>query len=149
MSSLRRRKSSPVAETATLSSSRFPVTAVQVLLPLSSCSCKFSSQGSLLTRLDNRLRQQLCGVNVIAYYSSTIFTQANFSQIQALLASWGFGALNFVMALPAVYTIDTFGRRNLLLITFPLMSLFLLMTGFALYVPVPACISLRSILIIA
>ncbi|KAH9953872.1 hypothetical protein BGW80DRAFT_1468206 [Lactifluus volemus] len=73
--------------------------------------------------------QQFCGVNVIAYYSSTIFTQASFTQIQALLASWGFGALNFVMALPAVYTIDTFGRRNLLLVTFPLMSMFLLTTG--------------------
>jgi sugar porter (SP) family MFS transporter len=79
--------------------------------------------------------QQFCGVNVIAYYSSTIFRQANFSEIQALLASWGFGALNFVMALPAVYTIDTFGRRNLLLVTFPLMSLFLLMTGFAFWIP--------------
>jgi MFS family permease len=87
-----------------------------------SCSCRFV----------NYLRQQFCGVNVIAYYSSTIFTEASFTQIQALLASWGFGALNFVMALPAVYTIDTFGRRNLLLTTFPLMSLFLLMTGFAL-----------------
>ncbi|KAH9967661.1 hypothetical protein BGW80DRAFT_1340738 [Lactifluus volemus] len=79
--------------------------------------------------------QQFCGVNVIAYYSSTIFTQASFTQIQALLASWGFGALNFVMALPAVYTIDTFGRRNLLLVTFPLMSMFLLMTGFAFWIP--------------
>ncbi|KAI0062831.1 hypothetical protein BV25DRAFT_469992 [Artomyces pyxidatus] len=79
--------------------------------------------------------QQFCGVNVIAYYSSTIFTQANFTEIQALLASWGFGALNFVMALPAVYTIDIFGRRNLLLLTFPLMSLFLLMTGFAFWIP--------------
>jgi MFS family permease len=83
-------------------------------------------------RVGNYLRQQFCGVNVIAYYSSTIFTEANFTQIQALLASWGFGALNFVMALPAVYTIDTFGRRNLLLVTFPLMSIFLFMTGFAL-----------------
>jgi MFS family permease len=83
-------------------------------------------------RVDNYLRQQFCGVNVIAYYSSTIFTEANFTQIQALLASWGFGALNFVMALPAVYTIDTFGRRNLLLVTFPLMSICLFMTGFAL-----------------
>jgi hypothetical protein len=36
------------------------------------------------------------------------------------------------MALPAVYTIDTFGRRNLLLVTFPLMALCLLLTGFAL-----------------
>ncbi|KAH9018016.1 MFS sugar transporter [Lactarius pseudohatsudake] len=58
-----------------------------------------------------------------------------FIEIRALLASWGFGALNFVMALPAVYTIDTFGRRNLLLVTFPLMSLFLLMTGFAFWIP--------------
>ncbi|KAI9437577.1 hypothetical protein H4582DRAFT_2150808 [Lactarius indigo] len=33
--------------------------------------------------------QQFCGVNVIAYYSSTIFTQANFTEIQALLASLG------------------------------------------------------------
>jgi hypothetical protein len=39
------------------------------------------------------------------------------------------------MAAPAVYTIDTFGRRPLLLVTFPLMSLFLLMTGFAFYIP--------------
>ncbi|KAI0267080.1 hypothetical protein BC834DRAFT_822948 [Gloeopeniophorella convolvens] len=79
--------------------------------------------------------QQFCGVNVIAYYSSTIFTEANFSEIQALLASWGAGAINFVMALPAVYTIDIFGRRTLLLLTFPLMSAFLLMTGFAFWIP--------------
>ncbi|KAH8993463.1 hypothetical protein EDB92DRAFT_1815530 [Lactarius akahatsu] len=86
-------------------------------------------------RYPEAYRQQFCGVNVIAYYSSTIFTQAGFSEIRALLASWGFGALNFVMALPAVYTINTFGRRNLLLVTFPLMSLFLLMTGFAFWIP--------------
>ena len=43
--------------------------------------------------------------------------------------------VNFFFALPAVKTIDTFGRRNLLLTTFPLMSLFLLMTGFAFWIP--------------
>ncbi|KAI1791312.1 MFS sugar transporter [Ganoderma leucocontextum] len=79
--------------------------------------------------------QQFCGVNVIAYYSSNIFSQARFTDIQALMASWGFGMLNWVFALPAVYTIDTFGRRNLLLVTFPLMSIFLLMTGFAFFIP--------------
>jgi hypothetical protein len=31
---------------------------------------------------------------------------------QALMASWGFGLVNFVFAWPAVYTIDTFGRRT-------------------------------------
>ena len=34
-----------------------------------------------------------------------------------------------------MYTIDTFGRRNLLLTTFPLMSLFLFFTGFSFLIP--------------
>ncbi|CAL1708154.1 unnamed protein product [Somion occarium] len=79
--------------------------------------------------------QQFCGVNVIAYYSTNVFTDANFTEIQALLASWGFGMINWLFAFPAVYTIDTFGRRNLLLTSFPLMAIFLLMTGFAFWIP--------------
>jgi sugar porter (SP) family MFS transporter len=79
--------------------------------------------------------QQFCGVNVIAYYSSNIFAQSGFNEIQALLASFGFGLINWLFAFPAVYTIDTFGRRNLLLTTFPLMAIFLLMTGFAFFIP--------------
>lgn len=38
--------------------------------------------------------QQFCGVNAIVYYTASIFTNAGFSQIDALLASWGFGMLN-------------------------------------------------------
>ena len=79
--------------------------------------------------------QQFCGVNVIAYYSSTIFSQSGFDDVQALLASFGFGLVNWLFAFPAVYTIDTFGRRNLLLTTFPLMAIFLLMTGFSFFIP--------------
>jgi len=75
--------------------------------------------------------QQFCGVNVIAYYSSTVFVQAGFSQVSALLSSFGFGLINWIFALPAVFTIDSFGRRNLLLTTFPLMSICLLITGFS------------------
>ncbi|QRV82699.1 Sugar (and other) transporter [Ceratobasidium sp. AG-Ba] len=78
--------------------------------------------------------QQFCGVNVIAYYSSTVFSQAGLGDIQAILGSWGFGMLNFVFALPAVYTIDTFGRRFLLLTTFPGMSACLLLTGMAFFI---------------
>ncbi|PIL24778.1 MFS general substrate transporter [Ganoderma sinense ZZ0214-1] len=79
--------------------------------------------------------QQFCGVNAIAYYSSNIFVIGGFSQTAALLASFGFGAVNFVFAAPAVWTIDTFGRRNLLLVSFPLMAAMLLMTGFAFWIP--------------
>ncbi|KAI6019317.1 hypothetical protein PISMIDRAFT_100070 [Pisolithus microcarpus 441] len=75
--------------------------------------------------------QQFCGVNVIAYYSSNIFAQSGFSNTSALAATFGFGALNWLFALPAVFTIDTFGRRNLLLFTFPCMAACLLITGFS------------------
>lgn len=67
--------------------------------------------------------QQFCGVNAIAYYSTQIFIDSNFSTQEALAASLGFGAVNFLFAIPAFYTIDTFGRRKLLLTTFPVSSL--------------------------
>lgn len=69
--------------------------------------------------------QQFCGVNVTAYYSNTILVQdANYQPRNALLISMGFGIINFLFAIPAIWTIDSFGRRNLLLFTFPFMALF-------------------------
>lgn len=75
------------------------------------------------------LAQQMCGINIIAFYSSSIFSQGGFTDRQALIVSLGFGATNFLFAIPAFFTIDTFGRRTLLLFTFPLMFIFLLATG--------------------
>jgi MFS family permease len=74
-------------------------------------------------------------MTVIAYYSSQIFLDGGFTDQQALLASMGTGIINWIFALPAVYTIDTFGRRNLLLTTFPLMALCLFFTGFSFLIP--------------
>ena len=53
----------------------------------------------------------------------------------ALLASWGFGIINFIFAWPAIWTIDTFGRRTLLLFTFPNMCWTLLAAGLCYYIP--------------
>ncbi|CAK7267443.1 hypothetical protein SEPCBS119000_002555 [Sporothrix epigloea] len=78
--------------------------------------------------------QQFCGVNVIAYYSTQIFLDAKLSNVNALGASVGWGVINWLFAIPAIYTIDTFGRRNLLLTTFPLMALFLLFAGFSFWI---------------
>lgn len=52
-----------------------------------------------------------------------------------------------LVAIPAMYTIDTFGRRNLPLTTFPLMSLCLFFTGFSFWIPTDltarvACVAL-------
>ncbi|KAK7977525.1 hypothetical protein PG996_003579 [Apiospora saccharicola] len=79
--------------------------------------------------------QQFCGVNAIAYYSTEIFKDVTGSDVTALGASLGFGVINWLFAIPAFYTIDTFGRRNLLLTTFPLMSIFLFFTGFSFWIP--------------
>lgn len=79
--------------------------------------------------------QQMCGINIIAFYSSTIFREGGASDFHALLASFGFGGVNFLFAIPAFFTIDTFGRRSLLLFTFPNMAWTLLAAGFAFYIP--------------
>lgn len=72
-------------------------------------------------------------VNIIAYYSTKIFTDAGFSRETALLASFGCGAVNWLGAFPAVLTIDRLGRRYLLLITLPALAscLFWAGSGFA------------------
>ena len=81
------------------------------------------------------IAQQMCGINIIAFYSSSVFSQAGAGVTEALLASWGFGLVNFVFAWPAVWTIDTFGRRTLLLFTFPNMCWTLLAAGFCFWIP--------------
>jgi MFS family permease len=81
------------------------------------------------------ISQQLCGINIVAFYSSTVFVNAGAGQSQALLASLGFGLANFFFAWLAVFTIDTFGRRTLLLFTFPNMAWTLLATAFCFYLP--------------
>ncbi|KAJ5918825.1 hypothetical protein N7454_009969 [Penicillium verhagenii] len=81
------------------------------------------------------IAQQMCGINIIAFYSSTVFVSAGASTTAALFASWGFGLVNFLFAFPAIWTIDTYGRRALLLFTFPNMAWTLLAAGFCFYVP--------------
>ena len=88
---------------------------------------------ALIASLTVMFLQQICGVNVLVFYSTNVlsdnFGGATQGDKKALLGSLGFGILNFVFALPAVYTIDTFGRRNLLLCTFPFLALFQLFTS--------------------
>ena len=74
-------------------------------------------------------------VNIIAFYSSTVFSAAGANVTDSLLASWGFGLVNFLFAWPAIWTIDTFGRRSLLLFTFPQMAWTLLAAGLCFLIP--------------
>lgn len=81
------------------------------------------------------IAQQMCGVNIIAFYSSSVFVQSGFTPYRALWASFGFGLVHFIFTFPAVWTIDTFGRRTLLLFTFPQMAWTLLAAGFSFFIP--------------
>ncbi|KAH7237737.1 uncharacterized protein BKA55DRAFT_578249 [Fusarium redolens] len=77
------------------------------------------------------LAQQLCGVNVFAFYSNKMFSGA-YDNLKATLAySVGFGGVNFLFGLLAMRSIDTLGRRRWLLFTLPLMSLFLMAAAIA------------------
>ena len=81
------------------------------------------------------IAQQMCGINIIAFYSTTIFKEARLTDQQAMLGSFGFGMVNWLFAFPAFWTIDTFGRRSLLLFTFPQMFWTLLAAGLCTLIP--------------
>ncbi|ERF73758.1 hypothetical protein EPUS_01012 [Endocarpon pusillum Z07020] len=81
------------------------------------------------------ISQQLCGVNALAFYSSTLFRDAQAPGIDALWLSWGIGLVNFVSGLPAYWLIDRYGRRFLLLITIPGLALSMLAAAFSFNIP--------------
>lgn len=95
------------------------------------------------------LSQQLCGINIIAFYSSTIFLDSGFTPFGALVASCIFGLINFLGAFPAIWTMDTLGRRSLLLWTLPVMAVTLLGAALSFRLPdgTPAQVGLLATLI--
>ncbi|PAV63941.1 hypothetical protein WR25_18774 [Diploscapter pachys] len=64
------------------------------------------------------LAQQLSGINVAMFYSTTIFKGAGLSATGAVYATIGMGLVNVIMTIIAVWLVDhpKFGRRSLLLI---------------------------------
>ncbi|KAF4958512.1 hypothetical protein FSARC_11013 [Fusarium sarcochroum] len=70
------------------------------------------------------LSQQLCGINVFAFYSNGMFSE--YGVKTSMGYSFGFGGVNFFFALLAMRSIDIIGRRRWLLSTLPMMSIFLM-----------------------
>ncbi|CAH03072.1 sugar porter family MFS transporter [Kluyveromyces lactis] len=60
--------------------------------------------------------QQLCGMNVMMYYIVYIFNMAGYTGNTNLVASSIQYVLNVVMTIPALFLIDKFGRRPVLII---------------------------------
>ena len=51
---------------------------------------------ALLASVTCMFFQQFCGVNILAYYSSSVLLNAGFTMRSALIASMGFGIINFL-----------------------------------------------------
>ncbi|EHK23342.1 uncharacterized protein TRIVIDRAFT_133172, partial [Trichoderma virens Gv29-8] len=93
---------------------------------------------ALISTSTVNLAQQLCGINVLAFYSDQNSWKLGYlfngvhegihmhTKIVPMAYSLGFGAINFLCGLPAVRSIDTLGRRKWLLGTLPFMALFML-----------------------
>lgn len=62
--------------------------------------------------------QQLTGINAIIYYADSIFAAAGFNNptSESLATLWAIGGVNVVATLIAVFWVDRFGRKPLLLI---------------------------------
>jgi MFS transporter, SP family, galactose:H+ symporter len=73
--------------------------------------------------------QQFVGINTVMYYGPEIFQSIGFHGSSAqILATFGMGCLNFIMTLIAMFTVDKFGRRIIMIggMSVAMVSLFIL-----------------------
>jgi len=77
--------------------------------------------------------QQMIGINVVLYYAPKIFqntgTRLDISLLQTILV----GAVNLIFTVVAIFTVDRFGRKPLLIIGGLIMSFAMTVIGFAFY----------------
>ncbi|KAI8628443.1 major facilitator superfamily domain-containing protein [Xylariaceae sp. FL1651] len=90
----------------------------------------YSGKNRIITRIALTLTRQLAGyIGIIAMFilHGPLFNGVLNSSdpLQPMLYSFGYGAVNFLFGLPAIRTIDTLGRRKWLVLTLPLMGLFM------------------------
>ncbi|KAI8676368.1 hypothetical protein LRP88_10628 [Fusarium phalaenopsidis] len=86
-------------------------------------------RNAMLSSCTVALAQQLCGINVFAFYSNELFS--NYGVEKSMGYSFGFGGVNFFFALLAMRSIDIIGRRRWLLSTLPMMSVCLMASAIA------------------
>jgi sugar porter (SP) family MFS transporter len=78
--------------------------------------------------------QQFTGIDAIIYYGPRIFEEAGFALSEALSGQVVIGIINVTFTVIAIFTIDTLGRRRLLLIGTSGMLISLLVIGFLFFI---------------
>ncbi|EPE08881.1 myo-inositol transporter [Ophiostoma piceae UAMH 11346] len=78
---------------------------------------------------------QLCGFNSLMYYSPTLFALVGFKN--AVAVGTVIAGTNFIFTIFNMFVVDRVGRRRILLITLPLMGIFLIIAAVMFgYIPI-------------
>ena len=77
--------------------------------------------------------QQFVGINVVLYYASNIFRNMGSSTDSSLLQTIIVGIVNLLFTVVAIYTVDKFGRKPLMIIGSIGMAASMIALGFAFY----------------
>lgn len=81
---------------------------------------------------------QLTGVNIVVYYGPTILREAGLETGSALMYQVALGAINLIFTLLAIWKIDTWGRRPLLIGGMALVALAMSATALLMLLNAPA-----------
>ena len=87
----------------------------------------------LLIGVSLAILQQVTGINVILYYAPEIFKDLGFAVDVALLQTVAVGAINVLFTLVAIWSVDRFGRKPLMICGAAGMGVSLLVIGLAFY----------------
>jgi len=77
--------------------------------------------------------QQFIGINVVMYYAGNIFRNMGASVNTSLLQTIIVGAINMLFTIVAIFTVDRFGRRPLMITGAIIMAISMITLGFSFY----------------
>lgn len=77
--------------------------------------------------------QQFVGINVVLYYAPEIFRGMGMETDASLLQTIIVGAINMIFTVVAIFSVDNFGRKKLMMIGSAVMAVSMIGLGFALY----------------
>lgn len=91
--------------------------------------------------------QQFVGINVVLYYAGNIFRNMGASTDSSLLQTIIVGAVNLIFTVIAIFTVDKFGRKPLMIIGALGMAVSMILLGFSFYTHNEGILALMFMLI--
>jgi len=86
--------------------------------------------------------QQFVGINVVLYYAGNIFRNMGASTDSSLLQTIIVGAINLLFTVVAIYSVDRFGRKPLMILGALAMGLSMFCLGMSFYLGQPGLLAL-------